>query len=147
MKRLNLSYINVICVFVLSFAVMEYVNLLIGRVGGFPVLAGVLVSYSVMRYGSFARKNMACYMGIYILTWFIGTVVLLSQNTQAGEISKSLVRRSISRHCTAQPCQRYGDIFCNCAHADSDCFTFPLTVIKSRKIYARYVLGDTLFGR
>ena len=39
MKRLNLSYINVICVFVLSFAVMEYVNLLIGRVGGFPVLA------------------------------------------------------------------------------------------------------------
>ena len=77
MKRLNLSYINVICVFVLSFAVMEYVNLLIGRVGGFPVLAGVLVSYSVMRYGSFARKNMACYMGIYILTWFIGTVVLI----------------------------------------------------------------------
>lgn len=40
----------------LSFAVMEYVNLLIGRVGGFPVLAGVLVSYSIMRYGSFARK-------------------------------------------------------------------------------------------
>ena len=32
---------------------MEYVNLLIGRVGGFPVLAGVLVSYSVMRYGSY----------------------------------------------------------------------------------------------
>ena len=63
MKRLNLSYINVICVFVLSFAVMEYVNLLIGRVGGFPVLAGVLVSYSAMRYGSFARKNMACYNG------------------------------------------------------------------------------------
>ena len=29
-------------------------------------LAGVLVSYSAMRYGSFARKNMACYMGIYI---------------------------------------------------------------------------------
>ncbi len=70
MKRLNLSYINVICVFVLSFAVMEYVNLLIGRVGGFPVLAGVLVSYSVMRYGSFARKNMACYMGIYILEYY-----------------------------------------------------------------------------
>ena len=44
MKRLNLSYINVICVFVLSFAVMEYVNLLIGRVGGVPVLAGVFLS-------------------------------------------------------------------------------------------------------
>ena len=89
MKRLNLSYINVICVFVLSFAVMEYVNLLIGRVGGFPVLAGVLVSYSVMRYGSFARQNMACYMGIYILTWFIGTVVLfISKYSGWGNIKK-----------------------------------------------------------
>ena len=89
MKRLNLSYINVICVFVLSFAVMEYVNLLIGRVGGFPVLAGVLVSYSVMRYGSFARKNMACYMGIYILTWFIGTVVLfIAKYSGWGNIKK-----------------------------------------------------------
>lgn len=89
MKRLNLSYINVICVFVLSFAVMEYVNLLIGRVGGFPVLAGVLVSYFVMRYGSFARKNMACYMGIYILTWFIGTVVLfISKYSGWGNIKK-----------------------------------------------------------
>ena len=92
MKRLNLSYINVICVFVLSFAVMEYVNLLIGRVGGFPVLAGVLVSYSVMRYGSFARKNMACYMGIYILTWFIGTVVLFI--TVSGKIETITVSMS-----------------------------------------------------
>ena len=118
MKRLNLSYINVICVFVLSFAVMEYVNLLIGRVGGFPVLAGVLVSYSAMRYGSFARKNMACYMGIYILTWFYrhGSALYL-KILRLGAISKSLVRRSILRHCTAQPCQRYGDIFlqlCSC---------------------------------
>lgn len=88
MKRLNLSYINVICMFVLSFAVMEYVNLLIGRVGGFPVLAGALVSYSVMRYGSFARKNMACYMGIYILTWFIGTVVLFIKILRLGNIKK-----------------------------------------------------------
>ena len=25
------------------------------------------------------------------------------------------------------------DIFCNCAHADSDCFIFPLTVIKKQE--------------
>lgn len=144
MKRLNLSYINVICVFVLSFAVMEYVNLLIGRVGGFPVLAGVLVSYSIMRYGSFARKNMACYMGIYILTWFIGTVVLLSQNTQAGAISKAWSGTVFQGTVRFNPVRDMGIFFCNCAHADSDCFTFSAYSNKNRKIYARYVLGNTL---
>ena len=103
--------------FVLSFAVMEYVNLLIGRVGGFPVLAGALVSYSVMRYGSFARKNMACYMGIYILTWFIGTVVLfISKYSGWGNIKK-LGPAQYFKALYGSTCQRYGDIFlqlCSC---------------------------------
>lgn len=147
MKRLNLSYINVICVFVLSFAVMEYVNLLIGRVGGFPVLAGVLVSYSIMRYGSFARKNMACYMGIYILTWFIGTVVLfISKYSGWGNI-KSLVRHSISRHCTVQPCQRYGDIFAIVLMLTVIVSLFPLIVIKTGKYMHGMCWEIRFFGR
>ena len=145
MKRLNLSYINVICVFVLSFAVMEYVNLLIGRVGGFPVLAGVLVSYSVMRYGSFARKNMACYMGIYILTWFIGTVVLFIAKYSGWGNIKNLVRRSISRHCTAQPVRDMGVFFCNCAHADSDCFTFSAYRDKKQENICTVCVGKYAF--
>ena len=150
MKRLNLSNINVICVFVLSFAVMEYVNLLIGRVGGFPVLAGVLVSYSVMRYGSFARKNMACYMGIYILTWFIGTVVhFYLKILRLGQYRKSLVRRSISRHCTAQPCQRYGDIFLAIVLMLTVIVSFfPLTVIKRQENYIHGMCWEIrFFGR
>ena len=96
---------------------MEYVNLLIGRVGGFPVLAGVLVSYSVMRYGSFARKNMACYMGIYILTWFIGTVVLFIAKYSGWGNIKKLGPAQYFKALYAQPCQRYGGIFlqlCSC---------------------------------
>ncbi len=146
MKRLNLSYINVICVFVLSFAVMEYVNLLIGRVGGFPVLAGVLVSYSVMRYGSFARKNMACYMGIYILTWFIGTVVLfISKYSGWGNIKK-LARRSILRHCTAQLCQDMGIFFSAIVLMLTVIVSlFPLTVIKKQKNICTVCVGKYAF--
>ena len=38
-----------------------------------------------------------------------------------------------------------GVFFCNCAHADSDCFTFSAYRDKKQEIYARYVLGNTLF--
>lgn len=146
MKRLNLSYINVICVFVLSFAVMEYVNLLIGRVGGFPVLAGVLVSYSVMRYGSFARKNMACYMGIYILTWFIGTVVLfISKYSGWGNIKKLGPAQYFKALYGSTLSEIWGYFFAIVLMLTVIVSFFPLTVIKSRKIYSRYVLGNTLF--
>ncbi len=146
MKRLNLSYINVICVFVLSFAVMEYVNLLIGRVGGFPVLAGVLVSYSVMRYGSFARKNMACYMGIYILTWFIGTVVLfISKYSGWGNIKKLGPAQYFKALYGSTLSEIWGYFFAIVLMLTVIVSLFPLTVIKNRKIYARYVLGNTLF--
>ena len=146
MKRLNLSYINVICVFVLSFAVMEYVNLLIGRVGGFPVLAGVLVSYSVMRYGSFARKNMACYMGIYILTWFIGTVVLfISKYSGWGNIKKLGPAQYFKALYGSTLSEIWGYFFAIVLMLTVIVSLFPLIVIKNRKIYARYVLGNTLF--
>ena len=146
MKRLNLSYINVICVFVLSFAVMEYVNLLIGRVGGFPVLAGVLVSYSVMRYGRFARKNMACYMGIYILTWFIGTVVLfISKYSGWGNIKKLGPAQYFKALYGSTLSEIWGYFFAIVLMLTVIVSLFPLIVIKSRKIYARYVLGNTLF--
>ena len=136
MKRLNLSYINVICVFVLSFAVMEYVNLLIGRVGGFPVLAGVLVSYSVMRYGSFARKNMACYMGIYILTWFILRLGKY-QKAWSGAVFQGTVRLN--------PVRDMGIFFCNCAHADSDCFTFSAYRNKKHENICTVCVGKYAF--
>lgn len=146
MKRLNLSYINVICVFVLSFAVMEYVNLLIGRVGGFPVLAGVLVSYSVMRYGSFARKNMACYMGIYILTWFIGTVVLfISKYSGWGNIKKLGPAQYFKALYGSAPVRDMGIFFCNCAHADGDCFTLSAYRNKKQKNICTVCVGKYAF--
>ena len=47
---------------------------------------------------------------------------------------KSLVRRSISRHCTAQPCQRYGDTFFAIVLMLTVIVSlFPLTVIKAGK--------------
>ena len=145
MKRLNLSYINVICVFVLSFAVMEYVNLLIGRVGGFPVLAGVLVSYFVMRYGSFARKNMACYIGIYILTWFVGTVVLfISKYSGWGNIKKLSPAQYFKALYGSTLSEIWGYFFAIVLMLTVIVSFFPLIVIKSRKIYGRYVLGNTL---
>ena len=146
MKRLNLSYINVICVFVLSFAVMEYVNLLIGRVGGFPVLAGVLVSYSIMRYGSFARKNMACYMGIYILTWFIGTVVLfICKILRLGKYQKAWSGAVFQGTVRLNPVRDMGIFFCNCAHADSDCFTFSAYRNKKQENICTVCVGKYAF--
>lgn len=146
MKRLNLSYINVICVFVLSFAVMEYVNLLIGRVGGFPVLAGVLVSYSIMRYGSFARKNMACYMGIYILTWFIGTVALfISKYSGWGNIKKLGPAQYFKALYGSTLSEIWGYFFCNCAHADSDCFTFSAYSNKKQENICTVCVGKYAF--
>jgi len=77
----------------LSFAVMEYVNLLIGRVGGFPVLAGV--SCVIFRYeyiGQSLTKE-KCHYYIYKGTtiildyWLIGvtgSVRLYSYKTLRG---------------------------------------------------------------
>ena len=77
---------------------------------------------------------MACYMGIYILTWFIGTVVLffISKYSGWGNIKK-LGPAQYFKALYGSTLSEIWGYFCNCAHADSDCFIFPLTVIKAGK--------------
>ena len=111
------------------------------------MLAGVLVSYSAMRYGSFARKNMACYMGIYILTWFIGTVVLfISKYSGWGNIKKLGPAQYFKALYGSTLSEIWGYFFAIVLMLTVIVSLFPLIVIKNRKIYARYVLGNTLFG-
>ena len=60
MKRLNTSFTNIIYTLILSFAVMEYINLLVGRVGGVPVMVGFFVAYMLMRYRIIPRGQLSC---------------------------------------------------------------------------------------
>ena len=89
---------------------------------------------------------MACYIGVYILTWFIGTVVLfISKYSGWGNIKKLGPAQYFKALYGSTLSEIWGYFFAIVLMLTVIVSLFPLTVIKSRKIYARYVLGNTLF--
>lgn len=173
MKRLNMSFTNIVYTLLLSFGVMEYINLLAGRVGGVPVMIGFFVAYVLMRYrfiphrkqGSTAAGSgteasgsnestyvsyriatagrMAQYTGIYVSVWFAGTVILfMSKYSGWGNVKKLKFTEYFKSLYGSTLSDLWEYIFAIILMLTVIMSLFPLNIIKSRKTYACYLLGD-----
>ncbi len=174
MKRLNTSFTNIIYTLILSFAVMEYINLLVGRVGGVPVMVGFFVAYMLMRYriiprgqqdgavqgsstdisgtdrssiyGSYrilAVVRMAQYIGTYVAVWLAGTVILfMSKFYGWGNVKKLSFTEYFKSLYGSTLSDLWEYIFAIILMLTVIMSLFPLNIIKSRKTYVRYLLGD-----
>lgn len=147
MKRFNLSYINIIFTLFLAFCVMEFINLLVGSVGGLPVMAGFLVAYYITRYRIFGQrdnvhivKGMAIYVGSYAAVWFIGTVVLfMSKYSGWGNIKKLNFSEYFKGLYGATLSEVWEYIFAIILMFTVIVSLFPLNIIRNRKTYVRYL--------
>ncbi len=174
MKRLNTSFTNIIYTLILSFTVMEYINLLVGRVGGVPVMVGFFVAYMIMRYriiprvqqdgavqgsstdisgadrsriyGSYrilAVVRMAQYIGTYAAMWLAGTVILfMSKFSGWGNVKKLSFAEYFKSLYGSTLSDLWEYIFAIVLMLTVIMSLFPLNIIRSRKTYASYLLGD-----
>ncbi len=176
MKRLNTSFTNIIYTLILSFVVMEYINLLVGHVGGVPVMVGFFVAYMIMRYriiprgqqdgavqgsntdissaagsrvyGSYrilALVRMIQYISIYVGVWFAGTVVLfMSKYYGWGNVKKLSFTEYFKSLYGSTLSDLWEYVFAIILMITVIMSLFPLNIIKNRKTYVHYLLGNSV---
>lgn len=145
----------------LALGIMLCINALIGGMGGMPALVGFFCMYSFLKFfqkgklsekeenpEKMAKKEIRQQMfqyGIgYLLIWTVmNLVVFLSRISGWGSINGMTVGSYIRQMLNSTMLEKWAYFFAGILMFTYIMSLFPLVVIKRRKVWALYVLGDT----
>lgn len=138
----------------LSVGVMLLINALIGSMGGMPALVGFFCMYSFMRFFRKEKETvekeivqqMIQYGVGYLLIWTVmNVVVFLSRISGWGNIDGITVGNYIEQLLDSTMMEKWAYFLTGVLMFSYIMSLFPLVVMKRRKVWGLYLLGDTVF--
>lgn len=140
----------------LAVAVMLLINTLVGSLGGMPALTSFFCVYSILRFfyngkpGISKEKEIKMLMlqfGIgYLLVWAgMNVVVFLSRFSGWGSIDGVTISEYLGSMFGSSMLEKWAYFFAGALMFIFIISLFPLVVIKRRKVWALYFLGDCGF--
>lgn len=146
---------------ILALGVMLLINALIGSMGGMPALVGFFGMYVLLKFFCIGRKaghkekntikkeiilQMVQYGVGYLLIWTgMNVVVFLSRISGWGRIDGITIGTYIEQLVGSTMMERWAYFFAGILMFTYIMSLFPLVVMKRRKVWGLYLLGDTGF--